>query len=36
MNEVAMYETLIHMTMAIGGILLILIAVLFIVDKVEK
>ena len=36
MNEVAMYETLIHMTMTIGGVLLILIAVLFIVDKVGK
>ena len=36
MNEVAMYETLIHMTMAIGGVLLMTIAVLFIVGKVGK
>ena len=35
-DEVAMYETVIHMTMAIGGMLLIIIAVLFIVDKVGK
>ena len=36
MNEFAMYETIIHMTMAIGGVLLMIIAVLFIVDKVGK
>ena len=35
-DEFAMYETVIHMTMAIGGMLLIIIAVLFIVDKVGK
>ena len=36
MNEFTMYETIIHMTMAIGSMLLIIITVLFIVDKVGK
>ena len=36
MDEFAMYKTIIHMTMAIGGVLLTIIAVLFIVDKVGK
>lgn len=36
MNEFAMYETIIHMTMAIGGVLLTDIVVLLIIDKVGK